>query len=214
MKKEKFNYSIYIFKNKKLIKHLFSGNDKTEVTKEWENILKSEKPPFIKEYEGKRNSKVLYEVGFVIPSNFGSSSYLTIDVNGEPMELFLPDRRYKVKKLKTFWREEKIYDFNTKKRIGYDAFLSQILKIKEICQVYTLNKNIFVQTDKKLLVFGNKNVHDSKRLLDIVREDIIKKEKGNYIFIKDITTHQRKKLYSLLEEKGLKKSNLFKHYSY
>lgn len=208
------NYSICIFKNKKIVKRLFTSDIKSEITLIWDKLIKDEKPPYTIEYEGKRNMSVRYEIGFIIPSNFSSSSYFTVDDNGNGFQLYLPDKRFKVKKLLPYWREEKIYNFKTKKRISYDVFKNKILKIKEICQIFTLNKNIFIQTENDLLIYGNKNIHDSKRLLNILREDMIKEEKGNYIFVKDITTHQRKTLYNLLEDKGFDRKNLFRHYSY
>jgi len=43
---------------------------------------------------------------------------------------------------------------------------------------------------------------------------ILKKKRGNFIFVKDITTHQRTLLYNMLESKGFKRRELFRHYSY
>jgi hypothetical protein len=63
-------------------------------------------------------------------------------------------------------------------------------------------------------MFGNKNIFDAERLFEIVKEDLLKRKIGNFIFVKDITTHQRKQLYNLLESKGYKRSELFRHYSY
>ena len=63
-------------------------------------------------------------------------------------------------------------------------------------------------------MFGNKNLDDSQRLFEIVREDLLKRKRGNFIFVKDITTHQRTLLYNLLESKGFKRRELFRHYSY
>jgi hypothetical protein len=42
----------------------------------------------------------------------------------------------------------------------------------------------------------------------------LKKKKTNFIFVRDITTIQRKNLYKILEEKGYKRRELFRHYSY
>jgi hypothetical protein len=92
--------------------------------------------------------------------------------------------------------------------------MEQISPITEIAQIFTLNKNIFVQIENDIKLFGNKNNDDSERLFEIIREDLVKKKKGNFFFVKDITTHQRKLLYNLLEAKGFKRSELFRHYSY
>ena len=67
---------------------------------------------------------------------------------------------------------------------------------------------------QEIKLFGNKNINDTERLFEIVKEELLRKNRGNFIFIKDITTHQRKLLYELLEKKGYKRTELFRHYSY
>jgi hypothetical protein len=63
-------------------------------------------------------------------------------------------------------------------------------------------------------MFGNKNIADTERLFEIVKTDLIKRDKRNFIFVKDITTYQRSLLYEMLEAKGYKRTELFRHYSY
>ena len=92
--------------------------------------------------------------------------------------------------------------------------MDQILKIDEISQIFTLNKNLFVQIENNILLFGNKNISDAERLFEIIRGDLLTKKKGNFIFVKDVSTYQRKQLYNLLESKGFKRTELFRHYSY
>lgn len=96
----------------------------------------------------------------------------------------------------------------------YHELLEQVLSISEIGQIFTLNNKLFIQNENDILLFGNKNIKDSKRLFELIREDVLKKKKGNFIFVKDVSTAQRKILYKLLESKGFKKSELFRHYSY
>jgi hypothetical protein len=71
-----------------------------------------------------------------------------------------------------------------------------------------------VQIENDVRLFGNKNKEDAERLLELVREDLINKKRGNFFFVKDINTHQRKLLYKLLESKGFNRRELFRHYSY
>ncbi|MEY3434536.1 MAG: hypothetical protein RLZZ195_3, partial [Pseudomonadota bacterium] len=68
------------------------------------------------------------------------------------------------------------------------------------------------ENDVKL--FGSKNLKDNERLFEILKDDLINKKRGNFLFVKDIDTHQRKLLYDLLESKGYKRRELFRHYSY
>ena len=66
----------------------------------------------------------------------------------------------------------------------------------------------------KISYKDRKNLKDSEKLFDLVRTDLLNKKKTNFLFVKDITTHQRKLLYNLLESKGYNRRKLFKHYSY
>ncbi len=92
--------------------------------------------------------------------------------------------------------------------------MEYILTVKDIAQVFTLNNKIFVQVDNDVRMFGNKNIDDSIRLFNIIREDLLKRKRNNFIFVKDVTTHQRRMLYDLLVAKGYKRTELFRHYSY
>jgi hypothetical protein len=92
--------------------------------------------------------------------------------------------------------------------------VNQITPISELAQIFTLNKNLFVQIENDVKMFGNKNLNDSQRLFDILKNDLLKKKKTNFLFVKDITTHQRTMLYDLLESKGFSRRELFRHYSY
>jgi hypothetical protein len=89
-----------------------------------------------------------------------------------------------------------------------------ILKVEDIAQIFTLNNKLFLQIENDIRLFGNKNIADTERLFDIVRKDLTKRGRGNFIFVKDITRHQRSQLYEMLEAKGYKRTELFRHYSY
>jgi hypothetical protein len=86
--------------------------------------------------------------------------------------------------------------------------------MKELGQIFILNKNLFIQIENDIKMFGNKNLNDADRLFELTKSDLLKRKIGNFIFVKDITTHQRKLLYELLESKGFKRNELFRHYSY
>ena len=92
--------------------------------------------------------------------------------------------------------------------------MEYITSVTEIAQIFTLNKNLFVQIENDVRMFGNKNINDSNRLFEIVKQDLINRKKGNFMFVKDVTTHQRSLLYELLESKGFNRKELFRHYSY
>lgn len=187
---------------------------RTTVYEYWREFKTEKKPPFIKLQGGTRKKELIYELALVFPNNRWATSAWVKDSMGRNQEASIEGGKFRIKEIVPYWQEELIWDFSIKKRIRYHQMMEYILSVKEIAQIFTLNKNLFIQVEDDIRMFGNKNLNDSERLFNIVKEDLIKRKKGNFIFVKDITTHQRTILYNLLESKGFKRSQLFKHYSY
>jgi len=212
MKKGK--YFIVLFCNKKRIKVFYRCMRRSTVYDYWREYKTERKPPFVKQQGGKRKQELLFELALIFPNNRWATTAWVKDSLGRNQEANIEDDKYRIKEIIPYWQEELIYDFETKKRIRYHQMMEKILPISDIAQIFTLNKNLFVQVENDVKMFGNKNLDDSQRLFEIVREDLLKRKRGNFIFVKDITTHQRTLLYNLLESKGFKRRELFRHYSY
>lgn len=216
MRKNK--YFIYLFCNKKRVKILYRCMTKNKVYELWHEYKTQTKPPFIKLRMGgkKRKEDLVYELALIFPMNrwVTKDSFFVRDSLGRNIEARLDDEKFRIKEIFPYWEEELIYDHESKKRIRYYEMMEYITSIKEIAQIFTLNNKLFVQVDDNIRLFGNKNIDDTTRLFEIVREDLIKRKMGNFIFVKDLTTHQRTQLYNLLESKGYKRTELFRHYSY
>ena len=207
-------YFVVLFCNKKRVKILYRFQKRTTVYEYWHEYKTEKKPRFVKTQNRKRNNEVVYELALIFPNNRWATKTFVKDSLGRLIEAKYEDDKFRIKEIIPYWKEELIYDFQKKERIRYHELLEQIISINEIGQIFTLNNKLFVQNDDNILLFGNKNIRDAKRLFELVREDVLKKKKGNFIFIKDVSTAQRKLLYQLLESKGFKKSELFRHYSY
>jgi hypothetical protein len=207
-------YFIVLFCNKKKIKILYRCMKRTTVTEYWHEFKTEKKPPFTKIQSGKRNQESIYELALVFPNNRWATKTWVKDSLGRNQSALMEDSKFRIKEIIPYWKEELVYDFQIKKRIRYHEMMEEIIKIKEISQIFTLNNKLFVQVENDIKLYGNKNLKDSERLFEIVREDLIKRKKGNFIFVKDINTQQRKLLYTLLESKGFKRTELFRHYSY
>lgn len=207
-------YSIVLFCNKKRVKVLYSCQKRTTVHDYWSEFKTQKKPRFLKQQSGKRNQEALYELGLIFPNNRWATKTYVKDSLGRLIEAKIEDNKFRIKELIPYWKEELIYDHQLKKRIRYHEMLDEIMGINEIGQIFTLNNKLFVQNENDIKLYGNKNINDAERLFDLVREDLLKKKKGNFIFVKDVTTAQRKILYTLLESKGFKRTELFRHYSY
>lgn len=207
-------YFIVLFCNKKRVKILYRCMKRTTITEYWHEFKTEKRPPFIKLQGGKRKQEQIFELGLVFPNNRWVTKTYVKDSLGRNIEAKMEGDEYRIKEMIPYWKEELIYDFQTKKRIRYHEMIDQVLKITDIAHIFTLNKNLFVQIENDIKLFGNKNISDSERLFELLKSDLLKRKKGNFLFVKDITTHQRKLLYEMLESKGYKRSELFRHYSY
>jgi hypothetical protein len=207
-------YFIVLFCNKKRVKILYRCMKRTTITEYWHEFKTEKKPSFTKVQGGKRNQEQIFELGLIFPNNRWVTKTYVKDSLGRNIEATLEGDLFRIKEMIPYWKEELIYDFQTKKRIRYHELMLQVSRITELAHIFTLNKNVFIQIENDIKLFGNKNIADSERLFELIKTDLLKQKRGNFLFVKDITTHQRKLLYELLESKGFKRSELFRHYSY
>ena len=208
-------YFIVLYCNKKRVKILHRSMRRTTAYEYWREFKTQQVPPFLKQQGGERKkNELVFELALVFPNNRWATATYVRDSLGRNIEAKIENDKFRIKEIIPYWQEEQIYDFQIKKRIRYHVMMEQILPITEIAQIFTLNNKLFVQVDDDIKLFGNKNINDANRLFEIVKKDLIKRKKGNFFFVKDITTHQRSLLYKLLESKGFKKEELFRHYSY
>ena len=207
-------YFVILFCNKKRVKILYKCMKRTTITEYWHEFKTQKKPDFVKVQGGKRNQEQIFELALVFPNTRWSTNPWVKDSLGRNIEAKMEGDKFRIKEIIPYWKEELIYDFQVKKRIRFHEMMDKIYPISEIAQVFTLNNKLFVQVENDVWLYGNKNLNDAERLFDLVKEKLLKKKKGNFIFVKDITTHQRKLLYNLLESKGFKRRELFRHYSY
>lgn len=187
---------------------------RTTITEYWHEFKTQKKPSFVKVQGGKRKQEQLFELALIFPNNRWVTKTFVKDSLGRNIEAKIENEKYRIKEIIPYWEEELIYDFQIKKRIRYHEMISDIKNTQDIAQIFTLNNKLFVQIENDVRLYGNKNIHDAERLFEIVKEELLKNKKGNFIFIKDVTTYQRKQLYTLLESKGFKRTELFRHYSY
>lgn len=212
MKKGK--YFIVLFCNKKRIKVFNRSMKRTTIYEHWYEYKTEKKPRFVQLQITKRNQEAVYELALIFTNNRWAKKTYVRDSLGRLVEAKIEDDKFRIKEIIPYWKEELIYDFQKKSRLRYHQILEQILSMTGVGQIFTLNNKLFVQVDDEIFLFGNKNIKDATRLFEIIREDVLKKKKTNFLFVRDVTTSQRKNLYKILEEKGYKRTELFRHYSY
>ena len=211
---KKWKYFVILFCNKKKVRVLHRSMTKNTIYDAWHEFKTEKRPPFVKLQGGKRNKELKYELGLIFPNNRWSKPTYIRDEMGRSVEALMVDDKFRIKELIPYWEEEKIYDFDAKKRIRYYEMMNIILNVEDIAQIFTLNNKVFLQVEDRVRMFGNKNINDANRLFDIVKDDLLKRGVGNFIFVKDISRHQRTQLYDILEGMGYKRTELFRHYSY
>lgn len=209
-----YKYFIYLYCNRKKQKIIHKSAKRSTILEIWRELKTEKKPPYVKTNSGRKRESTNYELALIFPNTRWSTKTFIKDDMGRNLEATIDNDKQRIKELIPYWVEELVYDFDTKKRIRYHELIEQFISVKDIAQVFTLNNKIFLQVDNNVKMFGNKNLDDSDRLFAIIRDDLLKRKKSNFIFVKDITTHQRKLLYNLLVEKGYKRTELFRHYSY
>ena len=211
---KKWKYFVILFCNKKKVRVLHRSMTKNTIYDAWHEFKTEKRAPFVKLQGGKRNRELKYELCLIFPNNRWSKPTYIRDKMGRNIEALMVDDKFRIKELIPYWEEEKIYDFETKKRIRYHEMMEIILKVDEIAQIFTLNNKMFLQVEDQVRMFGNKNINDANRLFEIVKDDLRKRGIGNFIFVKDVSRHQRTQLYDILEGMGYKRTELFRHYSY
>lgn len=210
----KYKYHIILYCNKKKVKLVYQSVGMEATMKVWKKMKSTKQPPYVMTNKGKSRTKTTIELALIFPSNKQASKTYTKDSLGRTVEAIIDDKDKRIKEIIPYWREELVYDNTNKKRISFAKLIDYITSIHDFGQIYTLNNNLFVQVDDNIRLFGNKNIDDTLRLFNAVKNELGRLKIGNFMFIKDISTHQRKLLYDILEAQGFKRTKLFKHYSY
>lgn len=206
-------YMILLYCNKKLKRVYHNTMRKCDITEKWNELKTQVKPPYIR-LENNRGKERIYELVLIYPADKRSKPVYSRDSLGRTKEAKINSVKHRIREVIPYWVEETIYDYETKKQLRYYQLIDILKNVTEISQIFKLNNKIVLQIDDYFRVFGNKNVNDCDRLFDLIREDLLNQGHGNFLFVKDIVTDQRRRLYELLMSKGFSKQILYRHYSY
>jgi hypothetical protein len=103
-----------------------------------------------------------------------------------------------------------IFDWQEQKKISFDDFIRIYCKSKELKNIFTLNNKICVQINDDVTVFSLKDSSESERFLDTLQSYFYQNNRIDGIFVKDISTPQRKWIYQVMENKGFDKKRLYR----
>jgi hypothetical protein len=204
----KDNYIIVLFKNRKRKKIIKRYATEKQATIFFNNMITNNNVVFEKKIENAES--VDYEIGLLSKNqSFQPSLFITDDygrnnpVNLEnPEYVFLNIKKYKV--------EELIFDWQKQKKISFHDFLKSYCKLKDFKNIFTLNNKICIQVDDDVNVFSLKDSDESDRFLDVLQDYFYSHNRKDGIFVKDVSTPQRKWLYEVMEKKGFDKKRLYR----
>ena len=120
----------------------------------------------------------------------------------DPDFVFIEFKSYKI--------EELVYDWQTKNKICFSDFIKNYCNSLELKSIFTLHNKVCVQINEDVSVFSLKNKDESDRFLSVIEDYFINNNRFDAIFIRDVSTPQRKWVYEILEEKGFDKKQLYR----
>lgn len=203
------NYIIVLFKNKlkkKLIKSYIT--EKTATVKYKELLKKNDDILFHKKYENA--TEVTYELGLLTSNQKTQKSLFITDDLGRNIPVNLENPDYVFLDIQRFKVEEKIFDWQAQGKITLMQFIKKYCKGKDLKSIFTLHNKICVQIDTEVSVFSLKNKMESERFLEVVEDYFRSNNRYDAIFVRDVSSAQRKWIYNTLEEKGFDKKRLYR----
>ena len=138
-----------------------------------------------------------------------NSLFLTDDL-GRNVPVNLENPEYVFLKIEKYYTEELIYDWQNKSKITLLSLVKTYCKTKDLKSIFTLNNKICIQINSDVSVFSLKDKDESIRFLESLQDYFISVGRSDGIFVRDVSTAQRKWIYGVLEEKGFEKKRLYR----
>jgi hypothetical protein len=206
------NYLIVLFDNKvkkKIIKKYITYN---KAKNYFDSCLKkNEEVIFNKEVKNGFETK--YELGLVEMSNKQLLPVYLTDEMGRNIKVRLENENMTLVQISDYKIEEEIYDHQSKKKIDSHTLIKKYIKKENIKLVSNLNNKLIIQNEEQISIFSTKNENESLRLLDSLSLYFFKNKRGDCIFVKTISSAQKKYLIDLLSSKGFDKKMLYRKYT-
>lgn len=198
-----YRYSVVIFKNKVKKKILKNYNNFNSAEKYFDGLISNNSVIFEKKLEN--GLDVSFDLLIIGPPSEGQPFFIKDD-NQRNVKIFSENKDFSILKISKFSFEEDIYDFFNKRKINFIELESLIKSKKGINLLSKINNKLVLQSDEEILIFSTKCISDCERLLDVIEE----KKFINLIIVRDTSSVQKKYIYNILSEKGIKKSYLYR----
>ena len=203
------NYLIVLFKNK--VKQRIIKKYKTsKKASDFYSYLVEKNQDVIFETKHENGKPVDYELALLEKKGNTLFPIYTKDEFGRNIRINFEDSDYNIVKINPYKEPELIQDYQTKNKININTFINKYLSKDGIKLVSKLNNKIIVQNEEVINLFTLKNESDAHRLIENLTERFVRLKRGDFMFVLDISSPQRKYLYTLLKEKGFNLDYLYR----
>ena len=169
----------------------------------YKNLL-DENEDIIFDTKTQNGNSVKYELALLEKKGNQLFPIYTKDEYGRNVKLEFDNDEYNIIKISEYREPELIHDYQTKNKINVNTFLSKYLSKQGVKMVSKLNNKIIVQNEEDINLFVLKSDNDALRFIESLTERFVKLKRGDCMFVNDSSAPQKKYLYNLLEEKGLR----------
>lgn len=203
------NYSIIIFKNKKKQKTIKNFVTVKRCLDHYNNLINDNNVNFEIKYE---NSKpVEYEISIISKLDIQQNSLFSVDEMGRNLEVKLIDNEYSILKLHSYKLEEKIFDYQTKRKLNFNDLIKTYITGTTLLNIFSLNNKLFIQENEDYNCFVLKNPEDADRLL-FTLQDVLMNLGKSCLFMNYTNPVDKKRVYKELDNYGFKKTFLYRNY--
>ena len=154
-----------------------------------------------------------YEIGLVELSSMQLVPVYITDEMGRNVRVKMENSGMTLVNISKYKIEEEIYDIQKKEKITTNNLIRTYLKKENIKMVSSLNNKIVIQNDDEINLFSFKSQEESIRFIDCLSNYFFKIKRGDCIFVKDISSAQRKYLFDILKSKGFDKKMLYRKFT-
>ena len=201
-----------MFKNKKKRRIIKGYTTESNAKRKYEDLLKKNNVLFPVEFENAEYC--IHELGLLTTQrDFQLPLFLTDDYGRNEKVYVEGESHYTFLEVKPYPIEEKIYDWQTDDKITLEKLIKTYCPVAEMKSISTLHNKIIIQIDEDFKLFSLKNSDDAERCLQTMEKYFRKKGRKDSIFVRDISTTQRKWLYDVLETKGFDRTKLYRQYT-
>ena len=152
------------------------------------------------EYElGLLTKTIKIQKSLFITDDLGRNNPVNID---DPEYVFLDIKKYRI--------EESLFDWQTQEKITTTQLDKKYLKSKDLKNIFTIHNKLCIQINSDVSIFSLKDSNESDRFLSILQDYFIDNNRSDAIFVRDVSSAQRKWIYSILGDKGFDKKRLYR----